>query len=178
MDAGVAALLGAVVGGLLGAGGTLGAAALTGRAQGVSQHAQWRREGRRAAYSAFIAAVTAHQQAANELMLLMDADVIDTTRVHSVLASVKELEAAVSASAPVVIVEGPAQVGQLAGRLAHQSLELTVSQTLFVEDPAALLGPMNPYANSANDHIVNIARGLTAFAEQARTALDALAHVT
>lgn len=111
-------------------------------------------------------------------MLLPDDDSIDTARVQSMLATVKELDAAVSAAAPVVIVEGPAEAGRLAQQLAHQALSLTVNQTLFVENLSSLVGQMNPFANAANDYIGDIDRNLTAFCEQARAAMDTPAHIT
>ena len=54
VDQGIAGLVGAAVGGLIGVVGTLGAARLTGKDQRRNQHEHWRRQQRRDAYSQLV----------------------------------------------------------------------------------------------------------------------------
>ncbi|WP_331773679.1 hypothetical protein OG948_59205 (plasmid) [Embleya sp. NBC_00888] len=177
MDAGIAALLGAVVGGLLGAGGTLGAAALTARTQGQSQHAQWRREGRRNSYSAFIATVKAHQTAADDLMSLMDEVPLHQTRIAAALERVKSLLPAVSSAAPVIAVEGPADMGAIAEQIARHAENLTVCLELWMSEVPSGSGQPSTFANMAHGHIVDINRRLDNYTALARAALDATDRV-
>lgn len=134
MDAGVAAILGAAVGGILGAGGTLAAAATAGRLQGRSQHEQWRREGRREAYSSFIACVGTFETAANSWMELDDngqrGEVLTTA-----LRAVEEQLNEVRATAPLVAIEGPEAVASLAAEISGRCEDFWASVSNATEAP-------------------------------------------
>lgn len=58
MDQGIAGLVGAALGGVIGVAGTLGAARLTGKDQRRGQHEHWRRTERRGAYSHLLSKVS------------------------------------------------------------------------------------------------------------------------
>ncbi|MET7944163.1 hypothetical protein [Streptomyces sp. NPDC005302] len=161
MDAGLAALLGAGVGGLLGAGGTLGSSYLTGRLQGRGQHAQWRRQGRREAYSNFIAALTAFRHQVDRCFFAVESE-------QGLTVEIPQLEAlwpAVRAALPVVAVEGPRSVADQAAKLERHAEELVVLLDMSREE-------QGPYLGNAHGHLVEINRGLPVFADLARQALD------
>lgn len=167
MDAGLAALLGAAVGGILGAGGTLGSSYLSGRLQGRSQHAQWRRQGRRDAYSSFIAAVTAFRHQVDVYLFAVEAESTEE-ELRSELDKVENLWPAVRAALPVVAVEGPTAVADQAVRLENNTEQIVVLLGLHIQDGAG-----SRYLGSAHNHLVDINRGLPVFADLARQALDA-----
>ncbi|MFB7410971.1 hypothetical protein ACFCZ2_27700 [Streptomyces sp. NPDC056202] len=71
MDAGGVALVGAiaaVLGAAVGAGGAIVSASITSRKQALSQHAQWRREVRREAYTAFLSHSFKEQRVHEEVL--------------------------------------------------------------------------------------------------------------
>lgn len=107
MDAGLAAIIGAIAGGTFATAGTLGAAFLTGRFQGRNHHQQWQRDGRRTSYSALIRHTTAYQRALDNAVLTAGVESPDlaalTAQVEALVASSAELLAAAS----LVVVEGP-----------------------------------------------------------------------
>lgn len=161
MDAGLAALLGAAVGGLLGAGGTLGSSYLTGRLQGRGQHAQWRRQGRREAYSNFIAALTAFRHQVDKCFFAMESE-------QGLTGEMSQLEAlwpAVRAALPVVAVEGPRSVADQAAELERHAEDIVVLLDMASDG-------QGPYIGMAHGHLVEINWGLPIFADLARQALD------
>jgi gas vesicle protein len=107
-------LAGAVVGGLIGVVGTMGAAHLTGRSQRRSQHEQWRRQVRRDAYSAFITrAAQAIRQghSAHEAAQKGDRGATDLIKELGVAA------AQVEQAATLVSLEGPEDVSDGAANI-------------------------------------------------------------
>lgn len=167
MDAGLAALLGATVGGILGTGGTLGSSYLSGRLQGRSQHAQWRRQGRRDAYSNFIVAVTAFRHQVDVYLFALEAESTEE-ELQSELDKVQKLWPAVRAALPVVAVEGPKAVADQAAKLENNTEQIVVLLGLHSQD-----GTGTGYLGNAHNHLVDINWGLPVFADLARQALDA-----
>jgi gas vesicle protein len=107
MDQGIAGLIGAVVGGLIGVTGTLGAARVTGRDQRRGQHEQWRRQVRRDAYSQFISRCRGAIRAANAAHdALKDGRAGASDLVYRFNEAVSDLEEALS----LVMLEGPESV--------------------------------------------------------------------
>ncbi|REK87897.1 hypothetical protein DY245_24265 [Streptomyces inhibens] len=172
MDAGTAAILGAAVGGLFGAGGTLGAAFLTGRFQGRSQHGQWWREGRRAAYSNFIAAVTSFREAADALEMADDQG-RDEIELSELLKTVHDRWPAVRSTAPVVAVEGPQKVADLAAKIERHVEGFAIHSDLDAEERAhGQSDGGRTFLCEAHNALVDISRDLHAFAVGARETLD------
>ncbi|MER7396949.1 hypothetical protein ABT381_15725 [Streptomyces sp. NPDC000151] len=167
MDAGIAALIGTAIG----TGGTLGSTWLAGRYQGRTQYAQWRRQGRRDAYSALIAAVTAHREAADSLMRLLD-DTYSPDDASRALEHLNRLLPAVRAAAPVVAVEGPADVSALAQDMTHGAMELTSDIDYYVTAAQRFDGPVQSDANRVNERLLDLNGQLGKFTEQASTALN------
>ncbi|MEV8319888.1 proline dehydrogenase [Streptomyces sp. NPDC059900] len=130
MDAGLAAVLGATVGSLA----TLGAAVVSGRSQARAQYDQWRRQHRRDAYAAYLAAL-------HDRDIAMDA-VLDGLRArHPDLPDVDEkvrhfvtLAREVHRAAEVVALEGPDAVTAAADRIARASRDLSHVMRQMVEE--------------------------------------------
>ncbi|MGW7572967.1 hypothetical protein [Streptomyces sp. NPDC054765] len=179
MDAGVAALLGAAVGGLLGAGGTIGAAALSGRAQGRSQHSHWRRQGRREVYSRFLEAISAHQEALGHLSSIAYAAIRGDHSPEELNVAWQEASAllpAVRTAGPIVVIEGPRSVAELAEDIVNLATTATSNARSY-----SLIHARQAYDDSAlgqrsrnvNEAVSELKQKLSAFADLARNALDA-----
>lgn len=151
--------------------GVLGSAWLTGRSQGLTQHVQWRRQGRREAYSEFIAAVAAHREAADRLMTLMEGTHRrdDATRA---LERVDELFPAVRAASSVVTVEGPASVADLARKVMKGTGSVTSEVDFYVTVAHRSDNPGYYEAGRVDAALVELSNLLGKFTEAARTALD------
>lgn len=116
MDQGIAGLVGALTGGLIGITGTLGAARIAGRDQRRTQHEHWRRQVRRDAYGQFItktaralrAGEAAHEAARNGLL--------ERDHYAAVTAAAADVEEAYS----LVQLEGPEEVGSAADEVNSQ----------------------------------------------------------
>ncbi|WP_167346842.1 hypothetical protein [Streptomyces flavochromogenes] len=172
MDAGIAALWGAGIGGALGAGGVLGSTWLAGRTQGRTQHQHWRRQGRREAYSTFIAAVAAYRDAADSLMALMEGD-YSRDDASLALERVSEKFPAVRAASSVVAVEGPADVAALSREVmegigrAIEDIDFYVAAAGRFDQPALF------EAGRVHAALTELGGLLRKFTEKARDALDA-----
>lgn len=171
MDAGVAALWGAGIGGVLGAGGVLGSTWLAGRAQGRTQHQHWRRQGRREAYSTFIAAVTAHRDAADDLMALME-ETHSPDDASQALERVSEKFPAVRAASSVVAVEGPADVAASARDVMESIGRATEDIDFYVTAARRFGRPGEFEAGRAQKALDELGSLLRTFTENARDALD------
>ncbi|MFG2276790.1 hypothetical protein ACGFNY_44405 [Streptomyces chartreusis] len=174
MDQGIAALLGATVGVL----GTVCASALSGwssrqqiGAQARVDHAHWRRQARRDAYSTFLAPANATRnalkQAARTLIGDVDIDGADH-HLHDAHAKLGEVQAAWAALA----VEGPESVEQAANgvKTALHSMHTTL---LAWRDSA--VGAPDHNLKFVERHAVEVTRvaeRIGAFAATARAALD------
>ncbi|MFI8787139.1 hypothetical protein [Streptomyces sp. NPDC055105] len=123
MDAGLAAILGAAVGGILGASGTLGTALVSGRLQGRNNHEQWQRDGRRAAYSELLRFAADLEQEIDGLYHRRTPrtpnDVVEQAE------RVIERLHALRATAATVMVEGPPGVSRLAASMTDYAKLLT-----------------------------------------------------
>ncbi|MGW3119203.1 hypothetical protein ACWDBW_19010 [Streptomyces sp. NPDC001107] len=174
MDQGIAALLGATVGVL----GTVAAAAISGwssrqqlRAQAGIDHAQWRRQARRDAYSAFLApaheAGNALKQAARSLI-----GEVDVSEADRRLQTAHDNLTAVHAAWAALAVEGPEAVEQLAHcvKTALHSMQTTL---LAWRDSAE--GAFDRNVKFVERHAVEVTRvseRISAFTAAARAALD------
>ncbi|MGW8490703.1 hypothetical protein [Streptomyces sp. JS01] len=108
MDSGAIAIIGAaagVLGAAVGASGAIIAASVTGRSQERTQHAHWRRQVRRDAYSALInAASDLYDELGPRSHSLEESSVPYPTRVP------RELAASLDKACHTVQLEGPAEV--------------------------------------------------------------------
>jgi hypothetical protein len=171
VDAGIAALWGAGIGGILGASGAIGSAWLTGKSAGRATHAQWRREGRRQAYSALITSVTEFREAADSLMTLMEeSHTINDASLK--LERVTTLLPAIQAGSPVVAVEGPANVAALARELAKVGIKAAAAIEFYIIAAQRFDGPGQFEANRAHAQLQEVDKQLDRFTEKAREALD------
>ncbi|MGW0188134.1 hypothetical protein ACWDV7_20515 [Streptomyces sp. NPDC003362] len=126
MDAGIAAVLGAVAGGLIATGGTLGAAVLTGRHQERAQYGQWQRDGRLKAYGDLLqAVVTFHHEAdiwVQKFRTKEDPGYVDETHINDV-APVIHLATVAEAKALLVMAQGPSEMADAARTLSGRCKE-------------------------------------------------------
>lgn len=179
MDAGVAALLGAAVGGILGAGGTIGAAALSGRSQGRSQHSHWRRQGRREVYSKFLEAVTAHQKAMEELASMAYAAIRGDHSPEELDSAWEEAQAllpAVHTTGPIVVIEGPRDVAKLAEEIVDLAASVTGNAKWYGYIHAKQAygdKALMKRSGDASTGLEELRQKLADFSERARHALDA-----
>ncbi|MFB4306870.1 hypothetical protein [Actinomadura sp. GTD37] len=121
MDAGIAALLGAVVGSLT----TLGAALVNARAQAQTQHVQWRRQHRRDAYAAYLGALHDRDIVMDEILNAVHADPPDLPALDETVRRFIARAREVHRAAEVVILEGPPSIVEAADRIAQASSELS-----------------------------------------------------
>ncbi|MGP3924791.1 hypothetical protein [Streptomyces sp. 8N616] len=124
MDAGVAAILGATVGGILGATGTLGTAFLSGHLQGRNHHAQLQRDGRRTTYSELLRSAAALERAIDKLYSNAGLEERNRDEISEQAQLVIEHSHALRAAASTVMIEGPSGVGELAKTMAEGAEEL------------------------------------------------------
>ncbi|MET9456323.1 hypothetical protein ABZY05_14755 [Streptomyces canus] len=111
MSEGIYTLAGAVVGGLVGVLGTIGAARVTGRDQRQNQHEQWRRQLRRDAYSLFLMRAGAALRAANTAHESARTDASDVSqRFDELKVACEQLEEA----STLVTLEGPGNIADAA----------------------------------------------------------------
>lgn len=167
VDSGIAALWGAGIGVV----GTLAATWLSGWSAVRGQHGHWRREGRREAYSAFIAAVMAFREAADSLLSLMD----DKHTRDDVAQALEQLQArfpAVVAASPAVVVEGPENVATLA-RSMTRAIGKALADLEFYATATRRFGrPVQFEADRSRERLVVVDEDLNKFAEEARVSLD------
>lgn len=120
MDAGLAALLGAVVGSLA----SVGAAFVSGRAQARSQYAQWRREQRRDAYVALLGALHDRDLAMDEILAALR-ERADPYGLDGKVERFVRLAREVHRAVEVVLVEGPPAMADAVSRVNHASEDLS-----------------------------------------------------
>ncbi|MFD6550063.1 hypothetical protein [Streptomyces sp. NPDC058398] len=111
MSEGIYTLAGAVVGGLVGVLGTIGAARVTGRDQRRNQHEQWRRQLRRDAYSLFLIRAGAALRAANTAH---EAARTDASDVYQGFDELKAACGQLEEAATLVTLEGPEPIADAA----------------------------------------------------------------
>ncbi|MET9497848.1 proline dehydrogenase [Streptomyces sp. NPDC006552] len=121
MDAGLAALVGTVVGSL----GTLGAAVATGRVQARAQHEQWRRQHRRDAYARYLSALHDRDIALDSVRDALGRDEPVPADVDEKAAAFVALAREVHRATEVVILEGPASFTAVTERVTHASQDLS-----------------------------------------------------
>ncbi|MGW2410866.1 hypothetical protein ACWCV5_01580 [Streptomyces tubercidicus] len=115
MDAGVAGIAGAAIGGVVGAGGAVVAAYLTGKLQGRSQFANWRRQVRRDASANFLA----RAMEGARILALCDAALNqgDIARARDELSRYEATESQMVVQGVVVAIEGPASLDRKAAEV-------------------------------------------------------------
>ncbi|WP_200300702.1 hypothetical protein [Streptomyces adelaidensis] len=174
MDQGIAALLGATVGVL----GTVSASAISGwsnrqqiRTQARIDHAHWRRQARRDAYSAFLTpaheARTTLRQAARALI-----GDVDTATADQRLQAAQEHLGAVQAAWAALAIEGPESVEQAANglRTALRSMHTTL---LAWRDSAEGAFDHNvPFVERHAVEVTRLAERMGVFTATARAALE------
>ncbi|MFE9560250.1 proline dehydrogenase [Streptomyces sp. NPDC006487] len=133
MDSGLAALLGAAVGSAT----TLGAAIVNGRAQARSQHAQWRRQNRRAAYAGYLSALHDRDIAMDAVLDALRSDRPDLSDIDEKTGRFVVLAREVHRAGEVVILEGPAPLAVVAERVANASSALSQVMRRMAENARA-----------------------------------------
>ncbi|MER7172640.1 proline dehydrogenase [Streptomyces mesophilus] len=117
MDAGLAAVLGAVVGSLA----TLGAAIVNGHATARSQFDQWRRQQRRDAYGNYLSALHDRDIAMDAILDALRSDGPDLQCVDEKVQHFINLAREVHRATEVVHIEGPASLTKAADDVARAS---------------------------------------------------------
>ncbi|MFD8688228.1 proline dehydrogenase [Streptomyces sp. NPDC059651] len=133
MDAGLTALLGAVVGSLA----TLGSAMVTGRVAARSQFAQWRRQHRRDAYANYLAAVYDRDAALDVVRDALRADRPNLRDIDENMERYFVHARDVHRAAEIVILEGPSSVVQALYRAVHAADDLAEVMGRMVRDAHA-----------------------------------------
>jgi hypothetical protein len=123
MDAGVAALLGALVGSAT----TLGAAVVNGRMQARVQHVQWRRQHRRDAYVTLLSALHDRDIAMDAILEALRAQQPDRADLDEKVARFIDLAREAHRAVEIVIVEGPPVMVDAADRVIRASEDLSAT---------------------------------------------------
>ncbi|MGW9436320.1 proline dehydrogenase [Streptomyces sp. NPDC055607] len=133
MDAGLAAVLGTVIGSLA----TLGAAIVSGRVAARSQFDQWRRQHRRDAYANYLGALHDRDIAMDAVLEALHPETPDLRdadeKVHRFVTLAREVHRA----AEVVILEGPLSTVEAADRVARASGDLSSVMRRMVKNAHA-----------------------------------------
>lgn len=172
MDAGGVALVGAVaavVGAALGAGGAIRAAQLTGRFQAKTQHVHWRRQVRRDAYAAFMAAASREKDALRSIETRLWTGV-PAADVHSALTDLASGGADLDSASAVVRIEGPEDLGWQAVEIHGARNKYLVALLHETGHPLAS-GHQQP-SWSSEDGRSEMGQKLLAFQRNARNVLD------
>lgn len=174
VDQGLAALLGATVG----VAGTVAASAISGwsvgqnvRAQAKVDHAQWRRQARRDAYSAFLGPAGEAQDA---LKLAGRAFIgeRDVEEVDRQLRTAQEFLRAVRSARASLAIEGPSSVEQAANGV-HTGLQSMNATLLAWQGAPSDASDRNvPFVERHAEEVATSSERLIAFAVAARAALD------
>ncbi|MCL8015915.1 hypothetical protein [Streptomyces sp. AS02] len=172
MDQGIAALLGATVGVL----GTVSASAMSGwssrqqiRAQATVDHAQWRRQARRDAYSAFLAPAhetrNALKRAARALI-----DGAEVEEAHRQLQAAHDTLGQAQAAWSALAVEGPDSVEQAANSVKTALHSMHTTLLAWCDSPAH---PHNvKFVERHAVEVTSVSERITGFTTAARAALD------
>ncbi|MFF4273496.1 hypothetical protein [Streptomyces sp. NPDC001536] len=174
MDQGIAALLGATVGVL----GTVSASAISGwsnrqqiGAQARVDHAHWRRQARRDAYSAFLAPANGTRNALKLAARALIGD-SDVERADHHLHEAHDRLSEVQATWAALAVEGPESVEQAANsvKTALHSMHTTL---LAWRDSAGVAPDRNvTFVERHAVEVTTVSERISAFATAARAALD------
>jgi hypothetical protein len=121
MDSGLAALLGAAIGSAT----TLGASIVNGRTQARSQHAQWSRQHRRDAYAGYLSALHDRDIAMDAVLEALRPDQPNLPDIDEKIGHFITLAREVHRTCEIVILEGPAPLAEVAGRVTAASSDLS-----------------------------------------------------
>lgn len=199
MDAVIVGALAGIVGAAVGAGGAVAAAAVTGKKQSQGQYEQWRRDVRRTAYAAFLAAARdAHSQVTDAHAMVITAPLINGNgcppngpdpealgrAVRAVVAALEKLQNAGTS----VELEGPEGVANACIEVSHgvhlwATREISRWAHSAVANVAALVdsdaprllraGSVPNFPDDYPSQERHVARDITAFAILCRQTLDA-----
>ncbi|MFI0780317.1 proline dehydrogenase [Streptomyces sp. NPDC021212] len=111
-----------------------GAASVSGRAQARSQHDQWRRQVRREAYTQYLVALHDRDVAMDDVLRALDAEAPDQAVVEGRVEAFVALAREVHRAAEVVLLEGPAGVGEAVSGVAEASGALSGVMRRMVDD--------------------------------------------
>lgn len=114
VDQGIAGLVGAAVGGLIGIVGMLGAARLTGKDQRRTQHEHWRRQLRRDAFSQLVSQATEALRLGDSAIDAFEARVPSSARLSEQFGEVVER---LDAAGSLIALEGPEEAANEAGEV-------------------------------------------------------------
>jgi len=174
VDQGIAALLGATVGVL----GTVSAAAVSGwsirqqiRAQAGIDHAQWRRQARRDAYSAFLAPAHEAGNALKQAARALIGDVEVTEADRRLLAAHDSLTA-VHAARAALAVEGPEAVEQLAHGVKAGLHSLQTTLLAWRDSAESSFDHNVKFVERHAVEVTRVSERISAFTAAARAALD------
>ncbi|MCX4568181.1 hypothetical protein [Streptomyces albogriseolus] len=172
MDAGEIALVGAVAGivaSIVGAGGAVVAARLTGRYQSRSQHAHWRRQVRRDAYAAFLNSVAQF----NELRRsYREWTLLGQSMPEGTVDRLRELIRNIEKALFIVELEGPSDTAAQAGTVMRSIADWQAS--VIVSELRAARGvPPRDDVPSGDAMHGQINQSVAGFKAVARAALDA-----
>ncbi|MEU5402789.1 hypothetical protein ABZ348_26220 [Streptomyces sp. NPDC005963] len=172
MNAGEIALVGAVAGivaSVVGAGGAVVAARLTGRHQSRSQHAHWQRQVRRDAYAAFLDSVAQFNELRRSYRewSLLDQDIPTGTADR-----LRELIRGIEQALLIVELEGPAEVAAAADRVMRSIADWQASAIVSELRAARGVPPRDDLPSSDAMHH-QVSQSVIAFKTAARAALDA-----
>lgn len=168
-DAAVVAAVAAVTGAALGTIGTLRAARFTGRMQRQSQHEQWRRQGRRDAYAAFVTAATDYRTALDAAHKHATPHASPTPELRDQLQQAEESRSSFQRASSVVVVEGPTAVAQAADAVGRALREWAAR----LGDESISAGHVQPPPSAPFERLPAAAsQALRSFERLAREALD------
>ncbi|MEU8989982.1 hypothetical protein AB0C98_26725 [Streptomyces sp. NPDC048558] len=170
MDQGIAGILGAAVGGLIGVTGTVGAASRTGKDQRRTQHEHWRRQQRRDAYAQLIARTSEGLRTGQEAFDALLDEEDDYARKVSAFA---EAAKALYIGESTVALEGPEEVAEAARELVGDLLHWANSMSLVIlltENPGA--GANIPSSASIEGQALRAHEALADFTILCRKLLD------
>ncbi|MCD9593532.1 hypothetical protein [Streptomyces sp. 8ZJF_21] len=172
MNAGEIALVGAVAGivaSIVGAGGAVVAARLTGRYQSRSQHAHWRRQVRREAYAAFLDSVAQF----NELRrFYRERTLLGQTMPEGTTDRLRALIRSIEKALFIVELEGPPEVATQAD-IVMRSIADWQASVIVSELRAARDVPPRADVPSSEAIHRQVNQSLVSFKAVARAALDA-----
>ncbi|MCX4585225.1 hypothetical protein [Streptomyces sp. NBC_01481] len=174
MDQGLAVLLGATVGVL----GTISASAISGwstrqqvQSQAKVEHAQWRRQARRDAYSAFLAPANEARSALKITARALIGDSPDMTEADRRLRVAQEQLDVVQAAWASLAVEGPEPVEQ-AARSVHTGLHSMRTTLLAWRDSAGAPDRNVSFVERHAVEVTRVSERIGRFTAAARAALD------
>lgn len=115
--------LSALLGAGLGAGGAIGAAAMTARGQGRTEHAQWRRQLQREAYSTLISRCLELRKCLSLIFEELARDPVPRERIEVLLDTLQAARDSVFEAVILVYLEGPPRISEAAWRITELQKE-------------------------------------------------------